>query len=35
MKKITVLKPAKSADAKPSNFCPWIMDSPDGYQEKK
>jgi hypothetical protein len=29
MKKITVLKPAKSADAKPSNYCPWVLDSPD------
>ena len=28
MKKITVLKPAKSADAKPCNFCPWLVDDP-------
>jgi hypothetical protein len=35
MKKITVLKPAKSADAKPSNFCPWVMDSPDYPAAKK
>jgi hypothetical protein len=35
MKKITVLKPAKSADAKPSNFCPWVMDSPDYPVAKK
>ena len=30
MKKIKVLKPAKSADAKPSNYCPWMIDNPDG-----
>jgi hypothetical protein len=35
MKKITVLKPAKSANAKPSNFCPWVMDSPDYPVAKK
>lgn len=29
MKKIVVLKPAKSADAKPSNYCPWVIDNPD------
>jgi hypothetical protein len=29
MKKITVLKPAKTADAKPSNFCPWLIDDPE------
>lgn len=28
MKKIVVLKPAKSADAKPSNYCPWVIDEP-------
>jgi len=28
MKKITVLKPAKAPDAKPSNFCPWLVDDP-------
>ena len=28
MKKITVLKPAKSPDAKPSNYCPWLVDEP-------
>ena len=28
MKKITVLKPAKTADAKPSNYCPWLVDEP-------
>ena len=35
MKKITVLKPAKSADAKPSNFCPWLVDTPDYPIAKK
>jgi len=35
MKKITVLKPAKSADAKPSNYCPWMIDTPDYTVAKK
>jgi len=34
MKKITVLKPAKSVDAKPSNYCPWMIDSPDWAPKK-
>lgn len=29
MKKIIVIKSGKSVDAKPTNYCPWIMDSPD------
>jgi len=33
--KITILKPAKSADAKPSNFCPWMVDQPDFHIAKK
>lgn len=28
MKKITVLKPAKAPDAKPSNYCPFVLDEP-------
>jgi hypothetical protein len=32
--KITVLKPAKSADAKPSNYCPWLIDEA-AFQPKK
>ena len=35
MKKITFLKPAKSADAKPSNYCPWLIDAPDYPIAKK
>ena len=35
MKKIVVLKPAKSEDAKPSNFCPWLVDTPDYPIAKK
>jgi hypothetical protein len=35
MKKITVLKPAKSADAKPSNYCPWLVDEAEWPAPKK
>ena len=35
MKKITVLKPAKPSDAKPSNYCPWMVDTPDWPVAKK
>jgi len=35
MKKITVIKPAKSVDAKPSNYCPWMLDTQEFSGAKK